>query len=104
MPVLTNSTINPPDLQTPFVSDLVIITISYQIVVDLSKQRLSWDYYHSLRSSDFVIFIFLEFLTSTRNVFKSVEDRNKISKSLSCSIVSVYDHTKVSQIVLKSNG
>lgn len=104
MSVLTNSTIYSSDLQTPFVSDLVIITISYQIVVDLSKQCLSWDYYYSLRSSDFVIFIFLELLASARNVFKGVEDRNKISKRLSCSIVSVYDHTKIPQIVLKSDG
>lgn len=106
MTILAYSSVYSAYFDTPLVCHLVEITVSHQVVVDLSQQSFSRHHDESLGPTYFVVFLFFldELLADAGDVLEGVEDGQQVGEGLPGPIVGVDDNAEALEVLLEGDG
>ena len=106
MTIFAYSSVYSADFDAPLVCHLVEITISHQVVIDLSQQSFSRNHDESLGPTYFVVFLFFldELLTDAGDVLKGVKYGKQIGEGLPGPVVGVDDNAQALEVLLEGDG
>jgi len=93
MTLLQIGAIDSTDFELPIIVCRIKISVSLEILINLSQKRLSRNDYNSLGSAYLMIFIRQILLTKIGDVLQGIKNGNKIGEGFSCSVIGIDNYT-----------